>query len=85
MERERPEPPQMIGGAAHLVDASDIPPSSVDRVILPVLVDPGAEPGRAHGECHSADYRFAHTIVTRKVVELGLLPQRAPFASGTSG
>jgi hypothetical protein len=30
-------------------------------------------------------YRFAHTIVTRKVVELGLLPQRAPFARGTSG
>jgi hypothetical protein len=32
-----------------------------------------------------ARYRFAHTTVTRKVVELGLLPQRAPFARGTSG
>jgi hypothetical protein len=30
-------------------------------------------------------YRFAHTIVTRKVVERGLLPQRAPFSKGTSG
>jgi hypothetical protein len=29
--------------------------------------------------------RFAHTNVTRKLVELGLLPQRAPFARGTSG
>jgi hypothetical protein len=26
------------------------------------------------------DYRFAQTIVTRSVVEFGLLPQRAPFA-----
>ena len=25
-------------------------------------------------------YRFAQTIVTRSVVEFGLLPQRAPFA-----
>ena len=31
------------------------------------------------------DYRVVHTIVTRKVVELGLLPQRAPFVSVTSG
>ena len=30
-------------------------------------------------------YRFAQTIVTRRVVELGLAPQRAPFVSGTSG
>jgi hypothetical protein len=32
-----------------------------------------------------ADYRFAQTIVTRRVVELGLAPQRAPFVSGTNG
>jgi len=30
-------------------------------------------------------YRFAHTIVTRKVVERGLLPQGAPFSRGISG
>jgi hypothetical protein len=30
-------------------------------------------------------YRFAHTIVTRRVVERGLLPQRAPFSRGTNG
>jgi len=30
-------------------------------------------------------YRFAQTIVTRRVVELGLAPQRAPFVRGTSG
>ena len=30
-------------------------------------------------------YRLAQTIVTRSVVEFGLLPQRAPFACGTSG
>ena len=30
-------------------------------------------------------YRFAQTIVTRRVVELGLAPQRAPFVSGTNG
>jgi hypothetical protein len=34
---------------------------------------------------YRALYRFAHTIVTRKVVERGLLPQRAPFSRGTSG
>jgi hypothetical protein len=33
----------------------------------------------------SPDYRFAQTIVTRRVVELGLAPQRAPFVSGTKG
>jgi hypothetical protein len=32
-----------------------------------------------------AGYRFAQTIVTRRVVELGLAPQRAPFVSGTNG
>jgi hypothetical protein len=37
----------MLGTAAHLVDAADIPPSGVDRVILRVLVDPGAKAGWA--------------------------------------
>jgi hypothetical protein len=32
-----------------------------------------------------SNHRLAHTTVTRSVVELGLLPQRAPFESGTSG
>ena len=32
-----------------------------------------------------AGYRFAQTMVTRRVVELGLAPQRAPFVSGTNG
>jgi len=44
---ERPEPTQMIGTASHLVDAADVPPSGVDRVILPVLVDPRTEARRA--------------------------------------
>jgi hypothetical protein len=30
-------------------------------------------------------YRFAHTIVTRRVVERGLLPQRAPFSRRIRG
>ena len=32
-----------------------------------------------------AGYRFAQTMVTRRVVELGLAPQRAPLVSGTNG
>lgn len=32
-----------------------------------------------------SNYRLAQTMVTRNVVELGLLPQRAPLARGTSG
>jgi len=39
----------------------------------------------SHIEPRKLRYRFAHTIVTRKVVERGLLPQRAPFSRGTSG
>jgi hypothetical protein len=76
---------ELSGEAVTFVDATDIPLATEHGVVHAVLVDPGAKAGRAHGECHGADYRFAHTIVTRKVVELGLLPQRAPFASGTSG
>jgi hypothetical protein len=43
---------------------------------------PGTIP---HIEPRKPRYRFAQTIVTRKVVERGLLPQRAPFSRGTSG
>jgi len=43
---------------------------------------PGTIP---HIEPCKPRYRFAHTIVTRRVVERGLLPQRAPFSRGTSG
>jgi hypothetical protein len=75
----------MLGTASNFIDAADIPLPAEYGVVRAVLVDPRAEASRAHGECHGPDYRFAHTIVTRKVVELGLLPQRAPFASGTSG
>ena len=38
---------QTAGTAAGLVDATNIPPPTVE-----VLVDPGAEAGRAHGERH---------------------------------
>ena len=37
----------MIRAASHLIDAADIPPSGVDRVVLSVLVDSGTETGRA--------------------------------------
>jgi hypothetical protein len=47
MKRERPEPPQIIRPAAHPHRCADVPPSGVDRVILPVLVDSRTEPGRA--------------------------------------
>jgi hypothetical protein len=50
MEGERPEPPQIIRAAAHLIDATDVPPSGVDGVVWAVLVDPGAEAGRAELE-----------------------------------
>jgi len=36
----------------------------------------------SHIEPRKPRYRFAHTIVTRRVVELGSLPQRAPFSRG---
>ena len=36
----------MLGAASNFIDAADVPPSGVDRVILQVLVDPGAEAGR---------------------------------------
>src|SRR6476469_1526615 len=45
-----PEPAQTIGAAARFVDTTDLPLASKDGVIRAVLVDPGAEAGRAHGE-----------------------------------
>jgi hypothetical protein len=56
VEGERPEPPQMIGTASHLIDAADAPLSGVDGVILPVLVDPGTEAGRAEPSVRSPAY-----------------------------
>ena len=38
---------ERVGTAARFVDAADLPLSGKDRVIRPVLVDPGAEAGRA--------------------------------------
>ena len=35
-----------------LVVAADLPLAGNDGVIRPVLVDPGTEPGRSHGESH---------------------------------
>ena len=54
MERERPEPPQIIRAASHLIDAADIPLAAEHGVVGAVLVDPGAKAGRAHGECHES-------------------------------
>ena len=41
---QRPEPAEMIGTAARLVDAADCPVATEDRVVGPVLVDPGPRP-----------------------------------------
>jgi hypothetical protein len=43
IDRQRPEPAQMFGTAAGLVDAADVPAATVDGVIRPVLVDAGAD------------------------------------------
>jgi hypothetical protein len=52
--------------------------------------EPGSIPSRPQRQTSApterlTGYRFAQTIVTRRVVELGLAPQRAPFVSGTNG
>jgi hypothetical protein len=47
-----PEPAQTVGSAAGLINAPDLPLAGKDGVVRPVLVDAGAEAGRAHGECH---------------------------------
>jgi hypothetical protein len=41
---------QTVGTATGLVDATNTPLATVDGVIRPVLVDPGAEAGRAEFE-----------------------------------
>jgi hypothetical protein len=43
----RPEPAQTVGAAAGLVDAADLPLAGEDCVVRSVLVDAGAEAGRA--------------------------------------
>jgi hypothetical protein len=47
VDGQRPEPAQTVGTAAGLVDAAGIPLAGVDGVVTPILVDPGAEAGRA--------------------------------------
>jgi hypothetical protein len=42
----------MLRAASNFIDAADIPLAGVDRVILPVLVDPRAEAGRAELQGH---------------------------------
>ena len=46
----RPEPAHAVRPAALFVDAPHGPPVAVDGEVLPVLVDPGAEAGRAERE-----------------------------------
>ena len=45
---------QTVGTAAGLVDATNIPLATVDGIVRAVLVDPGAEAGRAHREGHQS-------------------------------
>ena len=65
--------------------SEDTPLAAEHAVINAVLVEAGAEPGRPHSECHGADYRFAHTIVTRKVVDWDCCRSVHRSPSGTSG
>ena len=46
------KPAQIVRTAARFVDAADLPLAGNDGVIRPVLVDPGAEAGRAELEGH---------------------------------
>ena len=52
IDSQRPEPAQVFGTAARLVDAANFPLASADGVVRAVLVDPGAEAGRAELEGH---------------------------------
>ena len=47
-----PEPAQISGAGAVLVDATDAPLATVDAVVGNVLVEAGAEAGGAHREGH---------------------------------
>ena len=49
-----PEPTQTVGTAAGLIDAADLPLAAVHAIVRPVLVDPGAETGRAELEGHQS-------------------------------
>ena len=49
-DRQRPEPAQIVGTAAGLIDAADAPLAAIDGVVRAVLVDPGAEAGGAQGQ-----------------------------------
>ena len=44
----------MIGTASNFIDAADIPLPAEYGVVRAVLVDPGAQAGRAHGERHQS-------------------------------
>ena len=44
----------MLGAASDFLDAADIPLAAEHGIVGAVLVDPGAEAGRAHGECHES-------------------------------
>jgi len=50
VDGHRPEPAQIVGTAACFVDAADLPLADNDGVVGAVLVDPGAEAGRAELE-----------------------------------
>ena len=50
IDGHRPEPAQIVGTAACAVDADDLPLADNDGVVGAVLVDPGAEAGRAELE-----------------------------------
>src|SRR6478735_1931435 len=52
IDSQRPEPAQVFGTAARLVDAANFPLASADGVVRAVLVDPGAETGRAELKGH---------------------------------
>ena len=49
---ERPEPAQIGGTGAHLIDAPDAPLAAEHAVIDVVLVDAMAKAGRTHFEMH---------------------------------
>src|SRR3954453_24194590 len=73
--------------ANHGVDGSRLSPELArlpEVANLPGLGCVRANATRLHAG-RRPRYRFAQTIVTRRVVELGLAPHRAPFVSGTSG
>src|SRR3981189_2279231 len=64
---------QTVGAAASLVDATT-PFALVDGVVRSILVDPGAEAGRADREGHSVLFRL--TLQRRAIRVLKLEPVR---------